>query len=225
MEKFRKKPIVIEAFQLTYEMAKGVAPVPNWFQDAVVRGDVQVNFSDNLHGSQSCKIKTLEGIMIAFPDDYIIQGIQGEIYPCKSEIFKKTYELVVEENTDNRGLSYTQELLVKLRNRDKAIELMGAEIISLRLRVRDNYSEKDLVESLAECREKNAILQEQYQKIVQLTKEERKQFARDELIQRLKKQLAELEAKNKKLSNDNETLMNKFHTIVNKNPTGEVVEV
>lgn len=39
-------------------------------------------------------IKTLEGTMTAQPDDMLIQGVQGEIYPCKPEIFQATYEQV-----------------------------------------------------------------------------------------------------------------------------------
>ena len=94
MAKFRKKPVVIEAFQLTYEMAKGEAPCPIWFADAVKKDDVKVFVTDKIHGSQYSEIKTLEGVMTANVKDYIIQGVQGEIYPCKPEIFEKTYELV-----------------------------------------------------------------------------------------------------------------------------------
>lgn len=43
-----------------------------------------------------CEIKTLEGTMIANAGDYIIQGVNGEIYPCKADIFQKTY---TEDNT------------------------------------------------------------------------------------------------------------------------------
>ncbi len=41
---------------------------------------------------KSMKIKTLEGTMTAEPGDYIITGIKGEQYPCKPDIFEKTYE-------------------------------------------------------------------------------------------------------------------------------------
>lgn len=40
-------------------------------------------------------INTLEGVMVAQPGDWIIRGIKGELYPCKDEIFKATYEEVV----------------------------------------------------------------------------------------------------------------------------------
>lgn len=39
-------------------------------------------------------IKTLEGEMLGNTGDYLIQGIEGEFYPCKPEIFNKTYEKV-----------------------------------------------------------------------------------------------------------------------------------
>lgn len=43
-------------------------------------------------------IKTLEGTMIAKVGDYIIKGVQGELYPCNPAIFKKTYEEVKDDN-------------------------------------------------------------------------------------------------------------------------------
>ena len=40
------------------------------------------------------EIQTLEGTMCAYPGDYIIKGVNGEFYPCKEDVFKKTYEEV-----------------------------------------------------------------------------------------------------------------------------------
>ena len=88
--KYRKKPVVIEAFQL------GVDPIPDWFMDKVTSDDVI------LHGASSgfehyddinADIKTLEGVMHAYFGDFIIQGVKGELYPCKHDIFEATYEL------------------------------------------------------------------------------------------------------------------------------------
>lgn len=42
-------------------------------------------------------IETLEGVMHASTGDYIITGVNGEKYPCKPDIFEKTYELVSDE--------------------------------------------------------------------------------------------------------------------------------
>ena len=89
--KFRKKPVVIEAFQL------GIDNMPDWFTDAVAKNDII------LHGQSAgfyhshdtnADIKTLEGWHHANYGDYVIQGIKGEIYPCKPDIFEKTYEAV-----------------------------------------------------------------------------------------------------------------------------------
>ena len=47
--------------------------------------------------SSDLLIQTLEGEMIASKGDYIIKGIKGEIYPCKPDIFKDTYDLVEDD--------------------------------------------------------------------------------------------------------------------------------
>lgn len=62
IKKYRKKPVIIEAFQTDREMI----------------------------------IHTLEGDMKANVGDYIITGLRGENYPCKPDIFEKSYELVKE---------------------------------------------------------------------------------------------------------------------------------
>jgi len=78
MSKFRKKPVVIEAFQWTIDV------VPQWWKD--LKG-VTMNVN-----TMSAFIPTLEGTMEAKKGDFIIQGVNGEVYPCKEEIFWKTYE-------------------------------------------------------------------------------------------------------------------------------------
>lgn len=85
--KYRKKPVVIEAFQFYMDSSS-----PNWFNKALSSGEV---FIDDDGPNDVCyRIKTLEGLMIARPGDYIIQGIKGEIYPCKADIFEASYEAV-----------------------------------------------------------------------------------------------------------------------------------
>lgn len=44
--------------------------------------------------SDTCQIKTLEGVMTADKGDWIIKGVKGEFYPCKPDIFEATYEPV-----------------------------------------------------------------------------------------------------------------------------------
>ena len=80
MSKYRKLPIEIEAFRI------GIDYIPDWFMNKVSSNEII------LHGKSNCDIKTLEGIMHANYGDYIIKGIDEEIYPCKPDIFEKTYE-------------------------------------------------------------------------------------------------------------------------------------
>jgi len=93
MSKYRKKPVVVEAFQLN---SRGLI-AEDWFWDAVTRNDI-ITHSFGKHDPEDawCEIKTLEGIMRAKTGDYIIRGIKGEIYPCRADIFEQTYELEVE---------------------------------------------------------------------------------------------------------------------------------
>jgi len=96
--KYRKKPIVIEAYQwdpAILGFTNGIELLD--VSTAVVLGAftvagkkcVECNRILAEHG----KIKTLEGFHIVCPGDWIITGIEGEEYPCKPGIFEKTYEL------------------------------------------------------------------------------------------------------------------------------------
>lgn len=90
MAKFRKKPVVIEAFRY------GIDSRPDWFDDKVTSNDIITHIGTDRKEIQDyyCEIKTLEGVMTGKCGDYIIQGVNGEIYPCKPDIFDKTYEKV-----------------------------------------------------------------------------------------------------------------------------------
>ena len=88
MAKYRKKPVVIEAFQF------GVTPkheLPIWAKDAISK-DLIKPFSQHGGTIRWAEIDTLEGTMRADYGDFIIKGINGEFYPCKPDIFEKTYE-------------------------------------------------------------------------------------------------------------------------------------
>ena len=91
--KVRKKPVIVEAFKLNDRGLIG----EDWFWDAVSRNDIIThNFGKGYFEPAWCEINTLEGVMVAKSGDYIIKGIQGEIYPCKPDIFGMTYEEVSE---------------------------------------------------------------------------------------------------------------------------------
>lgn len=91
--KYKKKPVIVEAFQLN---ERGLVE-EDWFWDAVSENKIKTyNFGKLYSSPAMCVIETLEGTMIAKTGDYIIRGIKGEIYPCKADIFKQTYEEVKE---------------------------------------------------------------------------------------------------------------------------------
>jgi hypothetical protein len=95
MAKFRKKPVVIEAFQFNpthHPMMGWIADKsPAWFMLAQCDGIAKIWSDDE---EPYCMIKTFEGSMKANLGDWIIKGIKDEIYPCKPDIFAATYEAV-----------------------------------------------------------------------------------------------------------------------------------
>ncbi|WP_312969755.1 hypothetical protein [Acinetobacter gerneri] len=85
--KYRKKPVVINAWQFTKENYK--QGVPTFLRSKEV--EFWSQFGGDVIGGE---IKTLEGVMTITENDYIIKGVQGEFYPCKPDIFEATYESV-----------------------------------------------------------------------------------------------------------------------------------
>lgn len=95
MAKFRKKPVVIEAVQWT---GANIEEVSAWLkvfhpheESFIECAKCSVLFDLD---KRVMSIKTLEGVMTASPNDWLIRGVQGELYPCKPDIFAATYEEV-----------------------------------------------------------------------------------------------------------------------------------
>ena len=89
MTLYRKKPVVVEAIQFDgrnfseiSEFSSGKAK-----QRVAYEGNTPIE-------TNTIDISTLEGIMTATKGDFIIKGVSGEFYPCKPDIFEKTYEEV-----------------------------------------------------------------------------------------------------------------------------------
>jgi hypothetical protein len=94
--KFFKKPVVIEAVQISKRM--GIT-APDWFQDAVTSKTVITHGMGKFTRDVPwVEIHTLEGVMIGNEHDWIIRGVEGELYPCKRSIFEATYEPVRDES-------------------------------------------------------------------------------------------------------------------------------
>ena len=113
--KYRKKPVVIDAFQITQPMhqellsrktlyfrASCIKKFPDWLKKAVnksigegslfVQSDLPIMRSEEYNFK--LLIGTLEGNHEVTINDWIIKGVKNELYPCKDEIFKLTYEKV-----------------------------------------------------------------------------------------------------------------------------------
>nr|DAN60140.1 MAG TPA: PGDYG protein [Caudoviricetes sp.] len=77
-KRYVKKAIPVYAFRLDEDK-------PEWFRNEIKKGTVKMNEDG------TAEILTLEGTQKARPDDYIICGVRGEIYPCRRDIFEETY--------------------------------------------------------------------------------------------------------------------------------------
>lgn len=92
--KYRKRPVIVEVVQWTGNVNKEEI-------NAFIGKDVAVELLSEAayQAGQGLPlfnliIPTLEGTMTASPNDYIIKGVEGEFYPCKPDIFHRTYEEV-----------------------------------------------------------------------------------------------------------------------------------
>lgn len=84
--KYIKKPIPVEAF------CPAEDKTPEWFEKHPFK---IITCED---GKARIVLSTLEGDMACTANDYIIQGVDGELYPCRRDIFLKTYEKFEEDN-------------------------------------------------------------------------------------------------------------------------------
>jgi hypothetical protein len=90
MAKFKIKPVVIEAFQF------GADNIPEWFSETMKKGLVFLQQGNDIKEAKDffTEFLTTKGVKRAELYDIIIQGTEGDIYVCKPEVFKDTYELV-----------------------------------------------------------------------------------------------------------------------------------
>lgn len=105
MARYRKKPVEIEAFQMTKERRASNVDWPEWLHRAwslpfTESGAVSCEDYPNSGGADRLVIQTLEGVHTVSWNDWIIRGIAGELYPCKPDIFEATYDAVSEEQAD-----------------------------------------------------------------------------------------------------------------------------
>ena len=84
--KARKKPVEVEVIQLRLFSPMSYRKCKEFV------GDSWINYGETPNGFPG--IRTLEGVMEISNNDYIIKGVDGEFYPCKPDIFEKTYEVI-----------------------------------------------------------------------------------------------------------------------------------
>jgi hypothetical protein len=96
--KYRKRPVIVEAFQMTPHRRRDGTDWPEWLHQAwdKERGSEGSLYPTDEGEGGTLSIGTLEGQQLISWGDWIIQGVQGEIYPCKPDIFPITYEPVGE---------------------------------------------------------------------------------------------------------------------------------
>jgi len=107
--KYKKKPIVIEAIEWT---GKNLREIQSFIEGhKIVTNDKHWDDYEDIVSKSGLAIHTLEGDMKASIGDYIIKGINGEFYPCKPDIFKKTYE---EPNSNVFNIDITESNIIEL---------------------------------------------------------------------------------------------------------------
>jgi hypothetical protein len=92
--KFRKKPVVIEAYPIWNIVDTSVKfdLLPEWVRKGLE--DDTIAIGRYAEGEPFLSIRTLEGTMVGRKPDWLIQGVNGELYPCNNDIFEKTYDAV-----------------------------------------------------------------------------------------------------------------------------------
>ena len=102
--KYRKKPVVVDAIQLKKTQISIREILEMMGQEVITKCDVAsykfYEYCNVIFDKGYMEIETLEGVMRANIGDYIIKGVNGEFYPCKPDIFEKTYEAVNQNITN-----------------------------------------------------------------------------------------------------------------------------
>lgn len=149
--KAKKKPVVIECIQFNGNSNK--MEIEKWMGKEL-KCEV---FSDSAYEAEmgapyfSLFIPTLEGEMRADPHDYIIKGVNGEFYPCKPDIFEKTYSVVNENqfSFDELGIPLAEvgERLLALNENLANYGILLQRAVDVNLEISE-IKGKDLVTSI-----------------------------------------------------------------------------
>lgn len=97
--KYRKKPIIVEVFKYKGEWKSNYEQltIPEWVLEAFKIGTLYYVY-DDFCGEPELYLITLEGTHRIRNGDYIVKGVNGELYNCRADIFESTYEEVLVQN-------------------------------------------------------------------------------------------------------------------------------
>lgn len=117
MPKYRKKPVVVEAFHLVdlsyytvKEALKFMGQPVNTYRGIGIEQPFD-KYMQIVWKNNGLVIPTLEGNHLAKVGDYIIKGVKGEVYPCKPDIFLATYEEIDNVEAQEEKKTYLSEYL------------------------------------------------------------------------------------------------------------------
>jgi hypothetical protein len=127
----RKKPVVVKAEQYIPEKFQELS---NEFMEQLVitPGEKGVDYGCGFMGKM-VQISTLEGMMKVSPGDWIIKGVKGEFYPCKPDIFEKTYDFVIPDQPVDPKVDCVAKTKA---HKDEVSKNIGKVLIDLAIRAR-----------------------------------------------------------------------------------------
>ena len=118
MTQYRKKQVVINAWpakEISFFAVNDWSKMPKEINDVYEKGGWGFLTNGEIN------IPTLEGTMKANKDDMIIQGVNGEFYPCKQDIFEKTYELFKQEEQQKKTDDFKSRLIVEQKQLEEKL--------------------------------------------------------------------------------------------------------
>lgn len=122
MTQYRKKQVVINAWpakEISFFAVNDWSKMPKEINDVYEKGGWVFLTNGEIN------IPTLEGTMKANKDDMIIQGVNGEFYPCKPDIFEKTYELFKQEEQQKKTDDFKSRLIEEQKQLEEKLNKLN----------------------------------------------------------------------------------------------------
>lgn len=119
MTQYREKQVVINAWpakEISFFAVNDWSKMPKEINDVYEKGGWVFLTNGEII------IPTLEGTMKANKDDMIIQGVNGEFYPCKQDIFEKTYELFKQEEQQKKTDDFKSRLIEEQKQLEEKLK-------------------------------------------------------------------------------------------------------